>query len=69
MHSKIKTHHEIRFENYKNDKILLKIQESSMILIHRAVMAVLTFFIKLIFPRVPESQASNRERREIHRLI
>ena len=32
-------------------------------------MAVLTFLIKLVLLRVPESQAANQERRELHELI
>ena len=66
---KIRIHYEIRFEGYKNDQNLLGIQESSKILTHRSVMAVLQFLIKLIFPRVQESQAANQERRELHELI
>ena len=69
MHSKIRIHCEIRFEDYKNDSNLFRIQEFSKILTHRAFMAVLTFLIKLVLPRVPESQAAIQERRELHELI
>ena len=69
MRRKIRTHFEIRFDDYKNDENLLRIQKSSKIMTRRAVMAVLTFLIKLIFLRVPESRAANRERRELHELV
>ena len=69
MHSKIRIHCEIRFEDYNNDENLFRIQEFFKILTHRAVMAVLTFLIKLVLPRVPESQAAIQERRELHELI
>ena len=59
----------IKFVNYKNDWILLKTRKSSKILTHRAVLAVLTFNIKLLSPRVPESLAANRECSEIHERI
>ena len=36
-------------------------KEEAKILTHRAVMAVPTFLIKLLFPRVQESLAANRE--------
>ena len=58
MHSKNRTRYEIRFENYKNDNNLLTTQEFSKILTHRAVMAALTFLIKLMLPRFPERLAS-----------
>ena len=58
-----------RFESYKNDWSLLEIRKSSKILTHRAVLAVPTFRIKLLSPRVPESQAANRECSEIHERI
>ena len=69
MRSRIRIHQEIRFGDYKNDWTLLKTQESSKILTHQAVLAVLTFLIKLILPRVPKSPAANRERRELHEPI
>ena len=40
-----------------------------MILTHRAVLTVLTFLIKLLLPRVPESPAANQECSEIHEKI
>ena len=58
MRRKIRIHYEIRFDDYKNDWNLLRIQKSSNIMTHRAVMAVLTFLIKLIFLRVPERPRS-----------
>ena len=64
MRSRIRTHYEIRFEDYKKEQNLSKTQESSKILTHRAVVAVFTFLIKLILPRVSESLAANQERRE-----
>ena len=69
MRRKIRIHYEIRFDDYKNDWNLLRIQKSSNIMTHRAVMAVLTFLIKLIFLRVPESLEANRERRELHEHV
>ena len=56
-------------KNYKNDWRLSKTRKSSKILIHRAVVAVPTFRIKLLSPRVPESLAANRESSEIHERI
>ena len=40
-----------------------------MILTHRADLAVPTFHIKLLFPRVPKSLAANPECSEIHKGI
>ena len=59
----------IKFENYKNDWSVSKIRKSSKILSHRAVLAVPTFHIKLLSPRVPESLAANEECSEIHEEI
>ena len=41
-------------------------KKSSKVLTHREVLAVPTFHIKLLSPRVPESLAANRECFEIH---
>ena len=40
-----------------------------MILTHRAALAVPTFLIKLLLPRVPKSLAANQECSEIHERI
>ena len=50
-------------------KYILKIPKSSMILIHRAVMTVPTFLIKLSLPRVQESPAAKLECFEVHEKI
>ena len=59
----------IKYENYKNDWSLLWTRKSCKILTHRAALAVPTFRIKLLSPRVPESLAANRECSEIHERI
>ena len=59
----------IKFEDYKNDWNLLRTRESPKILTHRSVQAVPTFLIKLVFTRLPESLAANRECSEIHERI
>ena len=59
----------VKYENYKNDWNLWKIQKSSKILIHRAVLALPTFHIKLVFLRVPKSPAAIQECSEIHERI
>ena len=57
---------EIKYEDYQNYWYILKTQESSTILTHRAVMTVLTFLIKLSLLRVQESLAAILECCEIH---
>ena len=57
----------IKFGNGQNDWNLLKTRESSKIPTHRAVLAVPTFHIELLFPRVPKSPAASPECTEIHK--